>query len=212
LTDCSEIKTAQHHCEHSETKVTIGQNAHPLKADYANIHRDIIERCKLGDGQAQHQLYQLYAKPMFTVTMRIMRNQMEAEDVLQECFADAFTKLDTWRGESSFGAWFKRIVVNKSLNSIKKKRLPTTDFDEINEDRIEEVEESDELDRFPYNVAQVQEATEQLPEGYRIVFTLFLLEGYSHKEIADELDITESTSKSQFNRAKKKLRGILSET
>lgn len=144
---------------------------------------------------------------MFTVSMRILQNRQEAEDVLQEAFIDVFAKLHTFRGESSFGAWFKRIVVNKSINAVKKKRLLTTDYDEVRDE--DTVEESSDEQAFPYSVKQVQSAVELLPEGYRLVFTLFLMEGYSHKEIADELGITESTSKSQYNRAKKKLREVL---
>ena len=179
-----------------------------MQKEYAQIHRDIIDRCRDGDRQAQHQLYRLYAAPMLTVSMRILHNRQEAEDILQEAFLDMFIKLDSFRGESSFGAWFKRIVVNKSINSFKKKRLVTTDLD--HQPEVVETDEAGE-EPFPYNVKQVQSALDKLPEGYRLVFTLYLLEGYTHQEIAAELGITESTSKSQFNRSKKKIRSLLQE-
>lgn len=148
---------------------------------------------------------------MLTVSVRILRNQQEAEDILQEAFVDVFTKLNSFRGESSFGAWFKRIVVNKSINALKKRKLPTTDWDDIKDEDDPTFEDTEEQTAFPYSVAQVQGAIELLPEGYRVVFSLFLLEGFSHKEIASELGITESTSKSQYNRAKKKIRQLLTE-
>ena len=179
-----------------------------MKADYANIHRDIIDRCKIGDKQAQQQLYQLYARPMFTVSVRILQNRQEAEDILQEAFVDMFTKLHTFRAESSFGAWFKRIVVNKSINAVKKKKILTSDIDEMNVEDADNTHEEDDA-AFPYSVQQVQKAIALLPEGYRLVFTLYMLEGCSHQEIADELGITASTSKSQFNRSKKKIRELL---
>ena len=177
-----------------------------MEAVLEQLHDEIVQRCRDGDSKAQYQLYQLYAKPMLNVSMRIVNNTYDAEDILQEAFVDMYRKLHTFRGESTFGAWFKRIVVNKSINAIKKKRLITTDLenetDEVKEETSEEVS-------FPYSVQQVQDAIEQLPAGYRAVFSLFLFEGWSHKEIARELNISESTSKSQYNRAKKKIREIL---
>jgi RNA polymerase sigma factor (sigma-70 family) len=144
---------------------------------------------------------------MFNVSMRIMQNREEAEDILQDAFVDVFTKLESFRGDSTFGAWFKRIVINKSLNAIKKKKVLTTELENVAE--ATEDEEVQEESQFNYTVDQVRSAVELLPEGYRIVFTLFMFEGYSHKQIAAELDVTESTSKSQYNRAKKKIRHLL---
>ncbi len=170
-------------------------------------HIDIIEACKKGNRQAQYELYKLYSKPMFNASLRILQNREEAEDVLQECFIDMFNKLETFRGESSFGSWFKRIVVNRSINSVKRKKIKLVD--ELKGDRIAEEETEENDDEIPYTAEQVKEALNQLPDGYRLVFSLYLLEDYSHKEIAAQLDITESTSKSQLNRAKKKMMEIL---
>lgn len=170
-------------------------------------HIDLIEACKKGNRQAQYELYKLYAKPMFNASLRIIQNKEEAEDVLQECFVDMFDKLATFRGESSFGSWFKRIVVNRSINTIKRKKI--TLVDELKGDKIAEDENEETEEEIPFTAEQVKNALNQLSDGYRLVFSLYLLEDYSHKEIAEQLNITESTSKSQLNRAKKKIMEIL---
>jgi RNA polymerase sigma-70 factor (ECF subfamily) len=141
---------------------------------------------------------------MFSVALRILKDRQEAEDILQDAFTDAFKNLKSFRGNSSFGTWLKRIVVNKSLNRVKKKRL---EFSDIKEDSIiEEVEVND----YPrLSVSAIQGAVEQLADGFRVVLTLYLFEGLTHKEIAKELNISEGTSKSQYMRAKLKLKEIL---
>ena len=159
----------------------------------------------LGDRQAQYQLYKLYSKAMYNVT----QNEQEAEDVLQESFLSAFKNIHSYKGTAAFGSWLKRITLNNAINLVKKRRL---DFESVEDygdydDRFEH-EEKDDRD---FNVSQVKKAIELLPDGYRLVLTLYLIEGYDHKEIAEILNITESTSKSQFNRSKKKLREILKE-
>ena len=144
---------------------------------------------------------------MYNVGYRIVNNADEAEDVLQEAFISAFKSLENYRGDSTFGAWLKRIVVNKALNQVSKRkfeRIPEDDHWDVGEDI-----QKDEFEDFPFTVEKVKRAIELLPDGYRMVFSLYLLEGYDHQEIADILKITESTSKSQFNRSKKKLKEIL---
>lgn len=144
---------------------------------------------------------------MYSTCLRITNDEMEAEDVLQESFVSAFKNLRSYKGTASFGSWLKRIVVNNAINLVKKRRLdlqPMDDTTEYNE-RADETFEAD----FSYEVAQVKGCIKMLPEGYRMVLSLYLLEGYDHKEIAGIMGITESTSKSQFNRSKKKLREIL---
>jgi RNA polymerase sigma-70 factor (ECF subfamily) len=141
---------------------------------------------------------------MFNVGYRIVNNEAEAEDVLQEAFISAFRSLDHYRGDASFGAWLKRIVINKAINVIKQRKtepFPEDDFDVA--------EEGWDAQEFPFTVEQVRKAIESLPDGYRSVLSLYLLEGYDHAEIAGILGISESTSKSQFNRSKKKLRDLL---
>lgn len=144
---------------------------------------------------------------MYNVGFRIVNNTEEAEDVLQEAFISAFRNLEFYRGDATFGAWLKRIVVNKAINCLKRRKMERFP-DQDNWDVREEVS-TDELDHFPYTVDQVRHAIESLPDGYRAVLSLYLLEGYDHGEIGEILGITESTSKSQFNRSKKKLRELL---
>jgi RNA polymerase sigma-70 factor (ECF subfamily) len=144
---------------------------------------------------------------MYNVAYRIVNDEVEAEDVLQESFINAFNNLDNYRGDSTFGAWIKRIVINKSINYLHKKKM-----ERIPEDDRWDVKQEEEVDIFegyPFSVEKVRDAIENLPDGYRTVLSLYLLEGYDHGEIAEIMGITESTSKSQFNRAKKKLKEIL---
>ena len=140
----------------------------------------------------------------------MMNNREEAEDMLQEAFKQAFLKLDTFRYDSSFGAWLKKITVNTCINAINKKKLDLTFMDEMH--RFDQAEEnSNDEEEIQLSVAGISKAMEKLPEGGRIVFSLYLLEGYDHGEIAQILNITESTSKSQFMRAKRRVVEILKE-
>ena len=139
----------------------------------------------------------------------MMNNREEAEDMLQEAFILAFMKLDTFRYESSFGAWLKRIVVNTCINAINKKKVELTYCEEIyHYDQPDAEDKEKELD---FTVTSVTKAMELLPERGRMVFSLYLLEGYDHSEIAQIMNITESTSKSQFMRAKRHIIKILKE-
>lgn len=144
---------------------------------------------------------------MYNTCLRITGNEMDAEDVLQESFVSAFKNLQSFKGTASFGSWLKRIVINNAINMVKKRRL---DFESVEgkEDESAFSDSGQEVD-ISYDVNLVKEGISRLPEGYRLVLTLYLIEGYDHKEIGQILDITESTSKSQFNRSKKKLREIL---
>lgn len=178
-----------------------------LEGEALHIHGELIQRCRQGDREAHYKIYKLYSRSMFNVGYRIVNNTEEAEDVLQESFVSAFKNLDHYRGDSTFGAWLKRIVVNRAINYIKKKRLERLPEDEHWDVKEEEI--IDEFENFPFTVEQVRSAIENLPDGYRTVLSLYLLEGYDHGEIAGILGITESTSKSQFNRSKKKLKELL---
>lgn len=181
-----------------------------MKETITYPHVDLVEACRSNNRQAQQKLYQLYAQPMFNVCYRIVNQHEEAEDVLQEAFVKMFRQINSYRQESSFGSWFKRIVVNTSLNYLKQKKRQQANFENFKNENDEIiVEEEVEADQPNYSVSQVQSAMELLPEGYRVVFSLYLFEDYSHKEIASELGITESTSKSQLNRAKKKIKEML---
>jgi RNA polymerase sigma factor (sigma-70 family) len=178
-----------------------------LATEYQDIHREIIELSKEGNPKAQFQLYKLYSKAMFNICVRMLNNKEEAEDLLQESFTDAFMKLNSFRYESSFGAWLKRIVINKCINSMQKKKVDMV----YPEHQIEFVQGEEIVDygKIEMDVRKIYETMEILPHGYRVIFSLYALEGYDHTEIAQILDISESTSKSQYLRAKQKIRDLL---
>ena len=173
-----------------------------------DIHKEFIEQSKHGDGRAQLQLYKLYAKAMYNVCMRIVCNEEEAKDVLQEAFVEAFRNLNSFRYESTFGAWLKRIVVNRSLNALRKNRFSLVYQDNLPDD-IEVQEDVSGEDTVKYSVEKVHKAMIMLPEGARVVFSLYLMEGYDHTEISQILGISESTSKSQYIRAKQLIGNIV---
>lgn len=178
-----------------------------LVSGFSNIHQDLIDRSLKGDGIAQSKLYGLYSKAMYNVCLRITNNEDDTKDVMQEAFISAFQNLGSYKGEASFGAWLKRIVVNKAINHIKRKRV---EFTELNPGIDEMQEEQPDLtNEQELTVEKIKNAILKLPDGYRLVFSLYLLEGYDHQEIAGILNISESTSKSQYNRAKKKLRELI---
>jgi RNA polymerase sigma factor (sigma-70 family) len=174
----------------------------------AFIHQDLIADSINGSNKARYQLYQLYSKAMFNVCYRMMNNREDAEDMLQEAFIQAFQKLNTFRYESGFGTWLKTITIHTCINALNKRKLELKYFDEMN--RFEQAEE--EPAEAIYTTENVISAMNQLPEGGRIVFSLYLLEGYDHSEIAQILKITESTSKTQYMRAKRKVYEILKQT
>ncbi|MCB0840320.1 MAG: RNA polymerase sigma factor [Bacteroidetes bacterium] len=166
----------------------------------------LLERCKQGDRIAQFELYKRYTKAMYNVAVRITRDVMEAEDVLQEAFVRAFRNLHSFKGDSTFGAWLKRIVINTSINHLKRKKA---DFVAIEDVKLDEYEPQPESFSSSKQTKRIHDAIMKLPEGYRVVFSLYLIEGYDHKEIGKILNISEATSKSQYSRAKKKLRNML---
>ncbi|WP_421869924.1 RNA polymerase sigma factor [Marinoscillum sp.] len=167
----------------------------------------MINRCKEGDPGAQYELYRLYSRAMFNTALRICGNREEAEDVLQEAFLNAFKHIDSYREDATFGAWLKRIVVNKSITSLRKNQKETLMMEEVAELEEESMSIGDEVTGL--SVERVKTALMDLPKGFRSVLSLYLFEGYDHKEISDILGITESTSKSQYKRAKDKLKIIL---
>jgi RNA polymerase sigma-70 factor (ECF subfamily) len=173
--------------------------------DYSdlNIHASLIEECRRGSSKAQFRLYNQYSKAMYNLAYRMMNNREDAEDLLQEAFLDCFRNIKSFRFESTFGAWLKSILVNKCINQLRKKKLELVLQETVPVEIVEEEQET------IYNTDNIFKGIEQLPDGYRIILTLYLLEGYDHTEIAQILGISESTSKSQYSRAKEKLRSIL---
>jgi len=178
-----------------------------LETLYENIHQDIIDQCREGSQKAQFQLYKLYYKPMYSVCMRIINNETDAEDVMQEAFLSAFRKIDTYKGEVSFGAWLKRIVINRSLDYLKKRKVK---FEEINEKSSQFIDYQ--METKEVNMKVIKDAIQKLPDGYRVVLSLYLIEGYDHEEISEILGISNSNSRTQFLRAKNKLKEILKDT
>jgi RNA polymerase sigma-70 factor (ECF subfamily) len=140
---------------------------------------------------------------MYNLAFRMMNNREDAEDILQETFIECFRNLGSYRFESTFGAWLKSILINKCINQIKKKKIELVFVDNLPTDVSEHEEE------MIYDTKKIFKGIEQLPDGYRIILTLYLLEGYDHTEISQILGISESTSKSQYSRAKEKLRKTL---
>jgi RNA polymerase sigma factor (sigma-70 family) len=160
-----------------------------------------------GSQKAQFQLYKLYYKPMYSICMRIINNETEAEDVMQEAFLNAFSKIDTYKGEVSFGAWLKKIVINRSLDYLKKRKVKIEEISEKTNQIIDYQMETKEV-----NMKVIKDAIQKLPDGYRVVLSLFLIEGYDHEEISEILGISNSNSRTQYLRAKNKLRELLKDT
>ncbi len=179
-------------------------NSKRLSKVYKNIHEEQIEACKQFDRKAQNQIYNLYYKAMFNTSLRIVNDAVEAEDIMQESFLSAFEKINQYSGEVSFGAWFKKIVVNKSIDAIKKRKIY---FEEINES-VHDGFSSEEIVDDDYSndsVEKIMQGMNKLASGYRLVLSLYLFEGYDHEEIGEIMNISSSTSRSQFTRAKRKL-------
>lgn len=178
-----------------------------LETDIRFTHRDLVEKCKKGHNSSQYQLYELYVDAMYNIGIRMLGNKEDAEDVIQDSFISAFKNLNSFSYTSSFGAWLKRIVINKCINFLKVKRLlvvpiETHEF-HLKEDTVIETEAID--------LSKVKKGIEKLPAGYNQIINLYLIEGFDHVEIAEVLQITTSTSKSQYHRAKKKLVEIIKE-
>lgn len=180
------------------------------ETDYQNIHKDLIEKCKMGDTKAQFKIYELYYKAMYNVSYRIVNDTMEAEEIMQDAFLKAFDKLDTFSGTVSFGAWLKKIVINKSLDALKKRKV---DFQSIDDQEVEIAEKSETNGHTNGNTQwkanEIKKAIMKLPAHYRTVVSLYLIEGYDHDEISEILGIPNSTSRSQLTRAKQRLKKLL---
>lgn len=167
---------------------------------FKDISHEIINRCKNGDRNAYEELYRLYSKAAFSAAMRILNNYEDAQEVIQDSFLKAYQNLETFDKKYSFGVWIKRIVINRSLDVHKSRKI---DFVEFNNEILSE--EDDYVEEVIYDVEQIKRCIQNLPDGYRTILSLILFEDYKHKEIAELLNISEGTSKSQYKRAKKRL-------
>lgn len=160
--------------------------------------QDLIKACLKNNQAAQFQLYKQYSNAMYSTTVRMLGSNEDAEDALQDAFVNAFKHLKKFDGRVTFGAWLKRITINICLNILRKKKLKWLELDFDIPDKKEEEE-------FKIDPEALNAAIEKLPSGCKTVFTLKAFEGYKHEEIAQELKISLSTSKSQYVRAKKLL-------
>ncbi|HLF33681.1 MAG TPA: sigma-70 family RNA polymerase sigma factor [Cyclobacteriaceae bacterium] len=161
-----------------------------------------------GDRSSQYAIYKQYSKAMYNISHRITGNEEDARDVLQEAFVNAFRNLGSYRGESSFGAWLKKIVVNQAISHIRKQKPLYKPLEDLPDTPVDDAGWEDH-DNPVMDPGRIRNAIRELPDGFRTVFSLYLLEGYDHAEIGQILGISESTSKSQYLRAKKRLKEIL---
>ena len=145
---------------------------------------------------------------MYSTSLRIVGNENDAEDIMQESFLNALIRINNYEGQVSFGAWLKKIVINRSLDYLKKRHVIFEDIDKLPMEEMEE--ESLFMETQEFDLKRIKNAISQLPEGYRIVLSLYLLEGYDHEEISGILNISCVSSRSQLLRAKRKLRFLLS--
>ncbi len=165
--------------------------------------KDIVERCKADERKAQFELYQKYSQKMFGICCRYAKNNTDAEDILQEGFIKVFRYLKDYRGDGSFEGWMRRIMITTSLNFYKKKNLINKEIDpEIV--RLRGINNPDAISEMAHE--ELLALVRELPSGYRTVFNLNTIEGYSHKEIGNMLNISVNTSKSQLSRAKSSLK------
>lgn len=163
----------------------------------------LIENCKINDTRAQGELYKLFSSKLFSICLKYSRNYVEAEDNLQDTFLTIFKKIEQYTGKGSFEGWLKRIAINTVLQKYRNERV----FDIINENITEDVvvEVDEDIIPIDYLLRIIQE----LPDRYRLVFNLYVLDGYSHKDIADMLNINIGTSKSNLARARQNLKATI---
>jgi RNA polymerase sigma-70 factor (ECF subfamily) len=164
--------------------------------------KELLEGCAKGDRAAQKALYERYCRKMMVICQRYAKTTAEAEDILQEGFVKVFGWIKSFRGESALGTWITRIMINTALNSQRQKlyMLPMVDLTEVS------LPEREEVILAQFRLEELVAIIQSLPDGCRVVFNLFAIEGYGHKEIAKMMNISEGTSKSQYNRAKSLLR------
>ena len=172
-----------------------------------NQHNNqLINRCKKGDKAAQFEIYKLYYKAMYNTAYRIVNDQFEAEDIMQESFLSAFTKLNSWSETVTFGAWLKRIVINRSITSLKKNnRFEIVPLEKVEVKNIEE----EHVDYTDLNPKIILNKVKELKNNYKVALTLNLIEGYDYEEIAQIMNISYENSRTTVSRAKNKLRQLL---
>jgi RNA polymerase sigma factor (sigma-70 family) len=176
------------------------------KTDLKTLQIDIIEQCKQNDRSAQLKLYNQYCDGMFAVAMRFVKDSMEAEDIVQEAFIKAFAKLNQYKAEVTFGAWLKRIVINKSIDCLKSKKQHLQELEEVHLKVIDDNYQNEWLVDDTITLDEIKLAIQKLPDKYRYVVMLYLVEGYDHQEISGILNISEIASRTKLSRGKSKLK------
>lgn len=171
------------------------------KTKYRDVHHQLVAQCKKGDRKAQLELYKLYYKAMYNTALRILKNQADAEDVMQDSFLDAFTRIHLYREEGSFGGWLKRITINNAMDFILKQK-PT---EEINESLLLLSDENEDCVENKCRLEDIKIAMKMVKNEYRIILSLYLFEGYDHEEIASILKINYGLSRTRYSRAKQSL-------
>ena len=177
-----------------------------VKKEIPHIHQQLVAAARANERNAQSELYKLYFKAIYNSSLRIVGDSFVAEDLMQDAFIDAFKNMELYDAKSTFGAWIKKIVINKSINYLKKQQLiaeKLEDYSTIDDD-LDEYE-------FEFNVDDVKKASQQLSPQYKLVFSLYMIEGYDHDEISEIMSISSSTSRSQLSRAKQQLIKILTQ-
>jgi RNA polymerase sigma factor (sigma-70 family) len=169
--------------------------------------QELVKKCLRGNKKAQKRLFDLYAPQMMTICNRYANRDDQAIDMLQEGFIKVFSNLEKFSGSGSLGGWIRTVMVNNCLTILRKDKKFS--FNENIEDHDEETSSADALSQMGFQ--ELTMLISSLPTGYRTVFNMYAVEGYSHKEIADKLEISESTSKTQYRKAKLRLQKLIQE-
>jgi RNA polymerase sigma factor (sigma-70 family) len=186
-----------------------------VESQLIDIHHHLISACKMQANtrtekmekrKAQYELYQRYYKAMYNTALRIVNNTVEAEDIMQNSFLDAFSKLETWSGTGTFGSWLKRIVVNNALDIVRARKEFRSQAEEDPEIIPENNNDDNETEA---RVEEIRDAMKQLGKEDRIILSLFLFEGYDHEEISGILNISYNAARTRYSRARQKLCNLL---
>jgi len=176
-----------------------------MKEKYVEKYQDLIQSCRKNDRHAQLNIYKLYYKAMYNTSLRIVNITADAEDIMQDSFLEAFLKINSYNGNGSFGSWLKRIVINKSLDFLKARQSRMSLGQKIME--MEEQKQDEEIEAIDIDaeMEEVRFALEKLPDNYRIILSLFLLEGYDHQEIGQILNTPYGNVRTRYSRARQML-------
>lgn len=178
---------------------------HSKKSDEPNLDLELVQRCRNGERKAQYELYQLYKDQVFNIAYRMANSQQDAEDITQMAFVRVFKKIDSFRGDSAFSSWVYRLTMNVCINYFRKEKKKKDLF--LNEmSELANLKTHKTNEQPPKMKPFLEKAIRALPAGYRMIFVLYDVEGYKHEEIAQMMNISIGTSKSQLHKARKELR------